>query len=440
MKTVRKIRSPRLRIKMKLKISGDFFAEAAMVISFSNAAVRFVLNNTIGKIGPDYLVDLFFVVLFFGTVFISVLMDRKRRKSFCFFMLVFCAVLLYFGGTLVFHPEYLEYYQKDTVGIWDELFSPITGCIYGLLIVLLCRKSECIWKSLTCCAWIDIVYLSIRVLLASRSGSWSGYDSSGNLIDTSYDLGVGYSLMFTAIIFLCSFCRKKRPVDLIMSLYAILLALDNGSRGALLCLCLCISLLVICNDDTKQRSIWQKIKVVGFLAAVILILTYFDKIIIAFGNVLYSFGLTSRTVDAMRFGTLMADNGRDSIAYYAMEAIRDGGIIGQGAFGDRPYIAPHYWWGYSHNIILELLCDFGIILGPVLIGLLLFALLKVLFAPKKDTYRYSFIVLLSICGKMIVSDTIWGFPQFWALLGILILFAVNSKSKYHIFRRVKNGG
>ncbi len=417
----------RLRIKFSTGMSSDQFAIAAAVLCFSSAAWRFVLNNTVGKIGLSFAVEPIYVALLIIMVLLSVLTDKRRRKLFGVFVGIFVLVAAYFGMTLLMHPDYEYYYMRETVGIWDELFSPVTGCIYALLVVLLCKKADCVWTALKCSAWIDLAYYSIRVLLASRAGHWTGYDAMGNVIDTSYDLGVGYSIMFITIIFLCKYSEKKKTVDLLAMIYSLALVLNNGSRGALICFGLCVILLIVCKDGAQQRTLKQKIKVMLLICAILIFVFTFDKIIIAAGNLLSSAGLESRTINAMVSGTLLEDNGRNTITEHAVIAIQEGGLWGLGAYGDRPYIAPYYWWGYSHNIILEMMCDFGMILGPLLIAGLAAVLLRVLSARKSNAYRYVYIALFSICGKLIVSDTIWGYPQFWAILGIILLYPYEVK-------------
>jgi hypothetical protein len=295
-------------------------------------------------------------------------------------------------------------------------------------VVLLCGEPQSLWTSLKYSAWIDLVYYTLRVLIASKTGHWSGYDAFGNVINTTYDLGVGYSIMFVAIIFLCSFMERKKLVDLFASIYAVLLVLNNGSRGALICLALCVVFLAVCRDYEKERSLLQKTWIVFLIGMLVVVLINFDDIVHGLGELLYSMGLHSRTVIAMSTGEFLADNGRNTITERALVAISEGGLTGLGAYGDRPYIAPYYWWGYCHNIALEVICDFGIIIGPVLLVVFTGILLRILFAPKSDTYRYVFVAFLSICGKMMVSDTIWGYPQFWALIGCVILYTYDKKT------------
>lgn len=422
-----------LQLNINLKLTSDKLAVTAAVLYFSGAAVRFALSNTIGKIGLSGAVNYVYMILLIWTVLLCVLGDRRRIKASVIFLVLLVALAVYFEGTLVIHPEYEYYFKRDTVGVWDELFSPVTGCIYGLLVILLCLNSENVWKSLKYCAWIDLVYYTIRVILANKTGYWTGYDASGNVINTLYDLGVGYNIMFVSIIFLCKYNERKKIIDLAAAVYSLILVLSNGSRGALICLGLFIILTVVCKNDTKQMELKHKIKIFFLLAAVIFILVYFDVIIIAMGKMLSSFGINSRTINAMLSGTLLSDNGRETITERALIAIKNGGILGLGAFGDRPYIAPYYWWGYCHNIILEIMCDFGTILGSILILTLFGSLLRVLFAHKSNSYRYVYIIFFSICGKLFVSDTIWGYPQFWALLGVLILFSWNKGDKDRLY-------
>lgn len=426
-----------LNIRTEISLNSDLFAIAALVLFFCGSAIRFILNNTVGKMGLSSLIPGIYAVLLIGFLFLSVLMNLKKTRYVLLFIGVFTAVSLYFGFTVMLHPEYMYYYCRETVGVWDELFSPVTGCIYGLLVIILCQKTECIWKGLKCCAWIDLAYYTIRVLIANKSGHWSGYDAAGNVIDTTYDLGVGYSIMFILVIFLCMYSERKRIIYLIAAGYSLVLVLNNGSRGALIGLALGISLLMICRDNTRKWGFKQKLLIVLLLIMVVVAFGFLDQIVVWIGKTLNNMGFNSRTINAMLSSTLFDDNGRNRITERALIAIEEGGVFGLGAFGDRPYIAPYYWWGYSHNIVLEIICDFGIIFGIILLGMLLKNLIHILFAPKDKESKYVFIVMLSSCGKLFVSDTIWGYPQFWALLGFMVLFAQNAETIKSDFRRLK---
>lgn len=404
---------------LKLKINSDFFAKIAAVMYFSGSAVCFALNNSIGRIGFSFLVDTLYVIFLFGSVLFCVILSRERKWQFGIFLGIFVLVVLYFGLTLVVHPSYLEYYLRDTVGVWDELFSPVTGCIYGLMVVLLFRKADCLWRCLKFSGWINLIFYSFVILI--RDGNWTGYNAAGQVIATSYDLGIGYNVIFITCILLCSYLEKRRIVDLIAMVYSLFLVLGNGSRGALICFLLCVVLLVA--SKSKKKWTWkQKLGILVMFLLIIIAVNDFNAITIMIGRGLNRLGIQSRTITFMLTGTLTDDNGRNQITMYAVEAIMAGGIIGLGAFGDRPFIAPHFWWGYSHNIILEMVCDFGIIIGSILLLLLAIKLRRIWLAPKGNAYRYIFIALLSACGKLIISDTFWGYPQFWALLGMLIMY------------------
>lgn len=427
----------KLQMNFKINLSYDSFAIATLVLFFCGAAVRFVLYNTIGKIGMGSLVPDVYVVLLVLTTFFSVITDFKRIKPLFGFLGVFMLIVLYFGMTLLIHPEYYYYYTRDVVGVWDELFSPITGCIYGFMVIVLCRNSECIWRGLQWCAGIDLVYYTIRVITATKVGHWTGYDTAGNLIDTTYDLGVGYSIMFVTIILGCMYAEKKKIVYLLGMIYSLVLVLNNGSRGALICLGLAVFLLLVCISNRKKRNVKQKLGVVVLFVGIILIISFLDQIIIKVGTVLRNIGFNSRTIESMLTGEFLADNGRNKITERALAAIKEGSVIGLGAFGDRPFIAPYYWWGYSHNIALEMLCDFGILLGVILLLALSCVLIKIMFSIKSSEDKYVFVVLLSSCGKLLVSDTIWGYPQFWALLGFICIFMHNTNKNELSFKRSK---
>lgn len=400
-----------------LKLTSERINILLVAIYFSSTGIINGLEKVVGDKA-----HFVFGFLFWGLVLLNVLKDKTQIKSVVIFSIVFVCIAAYFAGTLAIHPEYKPFYLRKSVGVWDDLFSPVTGCIYAFFIIILADKPRIIWKGLRITAWINLIYFLIKIYHAHKVGYWVRTIETGKLIHSTYDMGVGYGLVFVAVIFLCQFLKEKRIIALLLSGVSVVLVLQNGSRGALLCYALCIVMAIICKGNTRlyeiRRLIW-----IGLFAVVCAVgLAGFKQITSVVGNLLVNLGVNSRTIVSMAEGTLLSGNGRNAITELALSAIKDGGIVGLGAFGDRPYIAPHFWWGYSHNFILEIICDFGLILGPILVVLLLGVLARIVISPKNDDYRYVFIVFVSMAAKLFISDTIWGYTRFWALLGLVYLF------------------
>jgi len=64
---------------------------------------------------------------------------------------------------------------------------------------------------------------------------------------------------------------------------------------------------------------------------------------------------------------------------------------------------------YPHNVILELLCEGGLLLGAPILLLVLWALLRMLFLAKEDrSIRYLFLIFLAYAIRYNISGYVWG--------------------------------
>ena len=133
----------------------------------------------------------------------------------------------------------------------------------------------------------------------------------------------------------------------------------------------------------------------------------------------------SRTVDAIISGNIADPNGRLKLWSYSIEAIKDSPIFGHGLYGDRPYVGNTFRWGYSHNIVLEMMASFGVF-GLAFCLLILFLVLKYLTKKDFKEDRSLLIIIVSICCKLFISDSFLYLDMFWMLIGLFILIRTSS--------------
>lgn len=401
----------------------SFLLSLALIWYFSGPAIRFVMKNSIGVFFSLNIINFLYGSIFVMLILLCVLLIKDCRKMFLYFLIFNLFIGLFFMMTLLFHPDYEYYYFRDILGIWYELYSPITGAIYALLVVLMADSAERLWDSISMSAWINIFYYLILVISAKNRGYWEAYTASGAIVNAEYDLGLGYSLAFVTLVFASRYMQKKNLIHLAASIFALLLTVQNGSRGALLCIFLFVFLnFIIKREDSFKNKPKFYLSIMFIIMISVYVYFNYNLILKNIGELFTQMGLSSRTINAMINGTLTEDNGRSIIVRRAYTAIKEGGFWGLGAYGDRPYIAPYYWWGYCHNIFLEILCNFGLFFGSILILILVYSIVNILLKKKNIYYTYTFIVFLCSCAKMLLSDTIWGYPDFWAFLGIMFMY------------------
>ena len=77
-------------------------------------------------------------------------------------------------------------------------------------------------------------------------------------------------------------------------------------------------------------------------------------------------------------------------------------------------------WGYSHNIFLEILVDFGWLFGSISIVVLFFYLV-LFFKSSKDKYeKLLVIIFLTIGFELVLSNSIWLHSGLWVLMGLIV--------------------
>ena len=116
-----------------------------------------------------------------------------------------------------------------------------------------------------------------------------------------------------------------------------------------------------------------------------------------------------------------ASNGRAKIWRTVIGLIGQSPIMGYGVFGERNAVySIGYPWGYSHNIILEMLVSFGCIVGGGIIILFLVNVVRFFRTSIDIEERLIFVIFLAVSFELMVSSTIWLHYSIWCLLGLLV--------------------
>ena len=254
-----------------------------------------------------------------------------------------------------------------------------------------------------------LLYSIYQFLKAVSDGYWTVLNAAGESIEQSYNLGFGYTVIFCATVFL-DFYPGKKKTYLLLGCISTVLALVGGSRGCVLCL-----LILEYSIFLKSFPLFLSIKILitagAVLAGILFNAFYYDILS-------WLSGIDARTIQMFLSGDITSDNGRDAIYALAAGAVKTMPFLGYGAFGDRQFITPYYYWGYCHNIILELIIDFGWLFGIIIFLIICVRSIQVLIRAREEQ-AFVICILLAANAKLFLSDTFWGYPQFWMLIGYL---------------------
>lgn len=128
-------------------------------------------------------------------------------------------------------------------------------------------------------------------------------------------------------------------------------------------------------------------------------------------------------------GEIADDNNRSRIYETAIQMIRNGGLFGYGAYGDRYVIGNIAFVGYCHNIILEILIDFGILLGGIFCLRMFYASIKIMFFAQEKEWGDIYMILFVSVTKLFLSGSFWYSEAFWGALAVWISYKKAVKKK-----------
>ena len=257
------------------------------------------------------------------------------------------------------------------------------------------------------CSYLDKFTLVTVVLALVQYTVALQRDSSPQYMVFSYNL-----LFPTAYLSLrcISDYRFKRLIGTVIGAGLILIA---GCRGALVCYLSAILLYVIFTGGAFGKR--KLVSVLIILLAIVLINIYWNGILAALIKLFDSMGVDSRTLTMLSNQSFFDDSGRSDIQKAVIENI---GIWPKGLYYDR-IVANG---SYAHNLFLELLLDYGILFGGLIIAWLCYYLVKSAFAVSRDSTAsvilYSLIasgfLRLMFSGSYLLNE-----PGFWLLIGLM---------------------
>ncbi len=341
-----------------------------------------------------------FVVLFTIYTFTD-----KRNISWDGILIIALAAA-FFIITYKLHPEYryryldLEHNGRHSAKTVFSFGSPL---FFYYLVRLFKNEEEKMFALLKAVAF-STMCLDI----------WTLFDRSS--ADKDYSMGFGYQMEMAAIIFLAVYLYEKKNLYLVFSIAAMMLGVLYGSRACIIGYAVFVVLYFVWdNSITKQKG---TIVVLGISAAVIYESKFVVKLIYDFFN---SMGLYSRTLYYIARGDILEpDTARqDSIWPSMIVHIKELTPFKMyGAFGDRNLLEDR--WVYPHNIFLEVMLTFGLILGSAFFIWMFWQFILVICKNKEiDGLFVIMFGSFSIC-RLFFSSTIWEEPHFWAFIAMLI--------------------
>lgn len=226
----------------------------------------------------------------------------------------------------------------------------------------------------------------------------------------SYSMGLGYSMLIPALVLSLMVIRNRRIIDLVCLIVILVGILAYGSRGPLIGVVLFFAFYSIRFLVLNKKYLYVILVVLGFF----LLVFYFNAIIHGLTCLFEKIGIQSRTLKLADFQNLYI-SGRENIYLPIKQAIIDNPFKIRGV--NAEYLLVNT---YAHNIVLELLYQFGLLLGGVALIAILYGIVKTLLDSKMGK-REEMIALMMFASipQLFVSSSLWISYSFWLWIALL---------------------
>ena len=297
------------------------------------------------------------------------------------------------------------------------LETEIRFIIFGALsFVLVCSIDDIstLWAPLTKASWL----ISACGLL---------FYLSALFFQDIYSMSFSYAMLIPIFVLTANFFRTHKWYNIAVPFLLLLMVFTRGSRGVLASL---LAAILLCSFNWIFSELKKRVRssvfiaILTFLAASItLIVINLQKILSLAGRVLNRIGLEGRTVSLFSQGNSFALSGRDGITESLFHELDKNpfafhGIYGSGVVaGDHKHI--DMTGMYAHDIVLELIFTFGIVVGIILFAIISCMVIFALFRTRTPVERN--LVILFIASGLVpsfISNLVWTFTDFWILMGI----------------------
>lgn len=358
----------------------------------------------------NFIVDIIYKIrnISFYVTIISIILYNKITFEDLILMSLF--LFSYLFMILIF-PDNMEYFKnvqpliKFSICVFMAISSKMLN--FDELKKILKWESRVIVICLLLTIQINIDFMNQNIV----------YMEYANAISIGIALLLYYSIFDSSII------------DFVLSIIGLISLLLYGSRGSLVTL---LALLII--------FLWLKIrnKKILILGCIFLfVFTLFGPMFVStIITKMINLGIDSRTIEKLINGNLFKSNDRIMIYEYLISIILKKPILGTGICGDR-YFLPLRFTGtdatYAHNLFIEILVDYGLIIGSLLILLLLYIIIKFLF-KEIDISRKAFFYVFFIIGfiQLMISRSWITEPNFFIFFSILLTYSTNKRIQYVI--------
>lgn len=318
----------------------------------------------------DAIIPLAYTLLFIAYI-------QKYRASFYFeesCVLLFFVFSIYIS-CIVF-PENAKYILEPN-NFWNSIFRCLRYYIIGIIFIPNKETMDVLGKA--SCLAIIVESLFVVFYMMPR----------GLLSDD--DMSRSYQLLPNVLFAISYTFSKKNIFSWLCSILGCFYILSMGSRGPVIIILTYIYLKIV---ESTLSQMWEKITVavLGIGAVTFFLETgLYLSMLLSLNELVSKLGLSTRVIDLAIYGEITTHySGRDELYAYAIQKILENPIGGYGVYGEWPW----FHWN-AHNMYLELLIHYGVIVGSIILLWMVLLVARSYF--KSNNVFAKDLILICIC-------------------------------------------
>ena len=273
-------------------------------------------------------------------------------------------------------------------------------------------------------AWITNILLIVYCQYAGRP--------------TNGNMEISYSILPLCILSLYFSLKCKKTKYIVSFIISILIIIGVGSRGPLLCI-LAFFILYLMNNFNKN-----KILIFVFIIISAVLIFNYNAILDGLIEICQKYEINSRTIYKIKNGTIKDDNGRIDIQKSAIEQLNDSPFFGTGIGVERIKINNEVMRkdigsSYPHNFIIEIVTQYGYIIGSLIIIYLIYLFIKTLLQSNIKEKEFIIILFSVEIVRLMLSSSYLRSPLFFLWLGSIVNIVYRRRVNEEYSNNITNG-
>lgn len=338
--------------------------------------------------------EIFSLILILA-IFLCVPFLFRRLRAVDYVFVLLCITI---------YSLHLIFYQENELPLSDRFLS----FAFAVVPFYLVGATFDIEKFRKCFFYVSVITICASAayyLIYTR-----GADYSGGYTREGYSMSASYDILPHVLMVSWSALEEMKPWKLLVMVLGVFLMLSFGTRGPLVCVFVFVAIYLLFIHKSKRRNLLRVLTLI-----VVAVLIYFlDDIMLAIQGALIYFGMSTRITDKFFGGGMEDTSGRDDIARDLVDIMtNDDRFFGHGLLGSYKYVGT-----YPHNIVVEFLFSFGIVIGIILLCVLAFFLIRSYLSCRTESEKvFFFLLLMPGILKLCLSGTFLDEKFFFFLLG-----------------------